>query len=182
MTDLKECVELLQLINAERRLRHDGPHLENQWMRQTWTCASIKLKVTDPLIESVWGVCDYHIAFGGVFNGLDHPQSLFEPHLLDHICSNGAELLQTTVKMSKHAVWHRQNTGPHFKPKRTSYELRTSLKMSTSGWGSPLSVRREWRWGIGGRVLSLLVTLSRYLQHTLICVSILFKYTYTLTL
>lgn len=47
----------------------------------------------------------------------------------------------------------------------TSYELRTSLKMSTSGCGSPLSVSKEWRWGMGGKVLSLLVTLSKYLQN-----------------
>lgn len=38
--------------------------------------------------------------------------------------------------------------------------------MSTSGCGSPLSVSKECRWGMGGRVLSLLVTLSRYLQQT----------------
>lgn len=54
--------------------------------------------------KMVWRVSDYHIAFGGVFNGLDHFQSLFETHLLDHICPNGAELLQMTEKMSERAI------------------------------------------------------------------------------
>lgn len=36
----------------------------------------------------------YHVPFRSVFQGLDHLQSLFEPHLLNQVCSDSSKFLE----------------------------------------------------------------------------------------
>lgn len=38
-------------------------------------------------------MCPYHVALSCILNGLDDPQSLFETHLFNHICTDGVKLL-----------------------------------------------------------------------------------------
>lgn len=102
MTYLKEHIEFLQFIDTKGSLCDDGPDLKHGNINKINLQKKLEKRVPECLMTCVFqfqylhkraGRSLYHVAFSGVFDGLDDPQSLFKTHLLDHICTDGTKFL-----------------------------------------------------------------------------------------